>query len=59
MKNKIKTLSYTDLLAEREQIRQRYNKTVSNIGRRDLSKYLKRLDQEIGERRKNAREQAI
>lgn len=59
MKNKIKTLSYTELLAEREQIRQRYSKTISNIGRRDLSKYLKRLDQEIGERRKNAREKAF
>lgn len=59
MKNRIKTLSYAELLAEREQIRERYRNSVSNITKRDLSKFLKRLDQEIGERRKIAREQTI
>lgn len=52
MANKLKTMSYSELLAEREQTKIKFSNSTSNYTRRDLSKYLKRLDQEIGERRK-------
>ena len=56
MKNRIKTLSYAELLAERELVKEKFRNSVSNIARRDLSKFLKRLDKEIGERREKAHE---
>lgn len=52
MANKLKNMSYSELLAEREQTKIKFSNSTSNYTRRDLSKYLKRLDQEIGERRK-------
>ena len=52
MANKLKTMSFSELLAEREQAKIKFSNSTSNYTRRDLSKYLKRLDQEIGERRK-------
>jgi len=52
MANKLKLMSYPELLAERERTKEKYSNSTSNYTRRDLSKYLKRLDQEIGERRK-------
>jgi len=52
MAKKLKLMSYSELLAEREQVKEKFSNSTSNYTRRDLSKYLKRLDQEIGERRK-------
>ena len=53
MANKLKLMSYTELLAEREHAKEKFSNSTSNYTRKDLSKYIKRLDQEIGERRKH------
>ena len=46
-------LTYPEMLAERERVRNIINKTKSQFTKRDFSKYLEKLNKEISEYEKN------